>query len=104
MSFTLRLVRVLAIRFVCGLGLIAPHVVHAASGEVEPSRLDEIVVTAQKRDEPLQYVPILTALSAVSLVDNNQHSTPDRSAISCPRVLMRLSRRQSLKRGAPNCC
>ncbi len=68
MSFTLRLVRVLAIRFVCGLGLIAPHVVHAASGEVEPSRLDEIVVTAQKREQNLQDVGTsVTAIDSAAL-------------------------------------
>jgi len=56
MSVTLRLVRLLAISLACGLGPTIPYAVHAASSEVEPTRLDEIVVTAQKREQNLQDV------------------------------------------------
>ena len=42
------------VAFICGIGLGTPAVVHAQ----EPARLEEMVVTAQKRGENIQKVPL----------------------------------------------
>ena len=50
----------------------------SVSAQTAPEGLEEVVVTAQKRKENLQEVPIsITALSETALTDNNLHSIQD---------------------------
>jgi iron complex outermembrane receptor protein len=49
------------------------HMVHAQESPSDSGKLQEIVVTAQKREQRLQDVPVpVTAISADSLLDSNQ--------------------------------
>src|SRR3569833_2003033 len=69
-------IRVITFSLACAV--VAPAVL-AANEEAAPSNeLSEVVVTAQKRTERLQDVPIsLSVLDASALTDKNQNSITD---------------------------
>src|SRR5438067_1740426 len=71
------------------VGVLALLPVAAVSQEVGGTRLEEVVVTAQKREQRLQDVPVaITAVSAETIQANRITSVRDLSALA-PNLLVR---------------
>jgi iron complex outermembrane receptor protein len=72
-----------------GAAILSPSIVHAQSGG-QQTGVEDIVVTAQKREQNLQKVPIsITALSADSIKANRIQNVSDLNA-AAPNLTVRL--------------